>query len=655
MLSLTGANKTTQRLAWALGIGLIGLIVGLSIMLVVREASAQSSSVCDRTQQVREAIVEASGASSCSQVTTLHHLREITSLDLSNEGITSLSADDFDGLVRLRTLDLSNNSLTALPAGVFDELYLLRTLRLDNNQLATVPPDIFDELFLLEELTLSGNPSLSLPSGMFGDFSALAGMLASGALPDNSGAYPRINRFLSKHSVTSPEEFIEALPDLYKERFTIVYASEALAQDHVSGEHPRIISFGGDGGFTFAWSTDPDAPSEFREVIEFLRGNDDDWTAGVIDFSGESPAITTPGSCQVCHGSLNKPLWGAFDNWDGTEYVKLEDPAVDEVVAWNEAVVASTDARIEPLDISASYYVDDQLRSRLMQTAGQTRYATAVEEAGSVWSWRHAEVLFERLKAREDYRSFAEETVCNSEPLTARLHALGPFSLGDHNLAVLSNTNQVVQGGSIGNAFVGPDYHYHPGGELGAALVFLMVVDLWDQEPIVRQLYRDTSNADTIAPGRRWEANSLLYYYGEYATAEDELIQKYRLHFGRGNRAVLAARAVQNVRYGAAGGNFTAAFYDGHLEVMAPRVCDALRNGRPTNLDVELAGGNAVLRWEAPEYDTDSLTGYRILRGVGGATPTVHVADTGSTNTTWTDGSPSRGEYVYVVKAIYDD
>ena len=313
-----------------------------------------------------------------------NHLREITSLDLSNKGITSLSADDFDGLVRLRTLDLSNNSLTALPEDLFDELYLLRTLRLDNNRLATVPSDIFDELFLLEELTLSGNPSLSLPSGMFGEFSTFAGMLASGALPDNSGAFPRINRFLSKHSVASPEEFIEALPDLYKERFVMMYASEALAQDYVSGEHPRIISFGGDGGFTFAWSTDPDVPSEFRDVVEFLRRNDDDWTAGVIDFSGESPSITTPVSCQVCHGSLNKPLWGAFDNWQGSEYVKSEDPKVDEVVAWNEGVVASTDARIEPLDISASYFTDDQLRSRLMQTYGQSRYTTAVGEAGSV-------------------------------------------------------------------------------------------------------------------------------------------------------------------------------------------------------------------------------------------------------------------------------
>ena len=88
---------------------------------------------------------------------------------------------------------------------------------------------------------------------------------------------------------------------------------------------------------------------------------------------------------------------------------------------------------------------------------------------------------------------------------------------------------------------------------------------------------------------------------------------------------------------------------------MAPRVCDALRNNKPTDLDVELSGGSAVLTWDAPGYDADSLTGYRILRGVDGATPVVRVTDTGSTDTTWTDGSPAAGEYVYVVKAIYDD
>ena len=55
---------------------------------------------------------------------------------------------------------------------------------------------------------------------------------------------------------------------------------------------------------------------------------------------------------------------------------------------------------------------------------------------------------------------------------------------------------------------------------------------------------------------------------------------------------------------------------------MRSRVCGAIRNSKPKNLRVALTGANAVLRWEAPD-DTDSLTGYRILRGVDAETPTV--------------------------------
>ena len=142
-------------------IAVAGVLV-LFLIMALREISANSGGVCDRTNQVRAAIATTSGASACGQVTT-RHLREITSLDLSNQSIETLKEGDFDGLVRLQTLDLSYNSLTALPSGVFDELYLLKTLRLNNNQLATVPADIFDELFLLEELTLTGNPDLALP------------------------------------------------------------------------------------------------------------------------------------------------------------------------------------------------------------------------------------------------------------------------------------------------------------------------------------------------------------------------------------------------------------------------------------------------------------------------------------------------------------
>ena len=197
-----------------------------------------------------------------------------------------------------------------------------------------------------------------------------------------------------------------------------------------------------------------------------------------------------------------------------------------------------------------------------------------------------------------------------------------------------------------------PDYHYHPGGELGGALVFLLVVELWEQEPIVRGLYRQVSNADTVLPSRT-RRGEFLYYASGSATAEDELIAKLRLHFGKGSRAAVADRDGQNA--GLFRGLISASFFDGHLEVMAPRVCQALTETKPRNLDVTLTGDDAALSWDAPSNTTavDGLSGYRILRGVDGETPSVYIAEAGL-QTTWSDDDLDPGDYQWVVQALFD-
>ena len=631
----------------------IGVGLGLLLIGAVRTASAQDTSVCDRTAQVRDAIVAASGAAACGQL-TLRQMREITALDLQDQGIAVLRGDDFDGLVRLDSLDLADNLLTSLPAGVFDELYLLRTLHLDGNLLETLPADIFKELFLLEELKLGRNRFSSLPDGLFDEFSRFDGMQANGDAPDNTGSYPRIKRFLTRHSVTSPEQFIAALPDLYKERFVMVYESQALAAPHVSGDHPRIASWGAHGHFIFAWNTDPEAPGEFRESIEFLRQDHSAWSAGVIDFSGASYEITEPSACQVCHGSINKPLWGAYNHWQGTEAFDGRGSEAESGNAATKRAMESADPRIEPLDFSLSSFPAGKYVDRVQQTPGYEEYVTVAEEAGAVWSWRHAEVLSRGLKDREDFRQFAEQTVCQgrSRSTSIRGHALGAFPPRDGNLALLSNTGDIIQGAPHNSLMVTPDYRYHMHGSLGGALVFLMVADLWQHEPIVRKLYRDVSNTNTLVPGV--QPRSFLHYGSGSATAEDELIQKLRIHFGAGGRTALGERAGQNGKsYIHIPGNHSASFFDGHLGVMASRVCNALTETKPTDLSLELMEGAAVLTWEAPEQE-DSLTGYRILRGMDGGNPKMHVANTGSTDTTWSDENPEPGELVYEVQALYD-
>ena len=113
-------------------IRLAGLIVSDALLLILgtRKASSTESGVCERSYQVRSTIVEVSGAATRGHVTR-PHLREITALDLSNHGLTSLSTGDVEGLVRLRTPDLSHNLLASLPQDIFDSLYLLKDRRAD--------------------------------------------------------------------------------------------------------------------------------------------------------------------------------------------------------------------------------------------------------------------------------------------------------------------------------------------------------------------------------------------------------------------------------------------------------------------------------------------------------------------------------------------
>jgi titin len=74
----------------------------------------------------------------------------------------------------------------------------------------------------------------------------------------------------------------------------------------------------------------------------------------------------------------------------------------------------------------------------------------------------------------------------------------------------------------------------------------------------------------------------------------------------------------------------------------------------PTNLTAVVENGNIVLNWSAPS--DESVTSYQALRRrphEGEETLLVHVENTGSTATTYTDTNVTSGvRYVYRVKAI---
>ena len=143
-----GPDKVVQAL--------VVLLLGLFASQVPRAAHAVS--ICDRTEQVREAILARVNdtETSCGNVTT-GQLAGISTLGLSSEGIETLQAGDFSGLPSLTTLYLHRNSLTSLPSGVFSGLSSLTTLYLHSNGLTGLPSGVFSGLSSLTTLDLGIN------------------------------------------------------------------------------------------------------------------------------------------------------------------------------------------------------------------------------------------------------------------------------------------------------------------------------------------------------------------------------------------------------------------------------------------------------------------------------------------------------------------
>ena len=150
-------------IAGAHGVALLGHdgVAADAAHMVDGSDAALTGGVCDRTPQVRDALVAAAqanraAATDCSLVTTgvTGDLDGITgTLQLAGRGIAALKADDFAGLDNLTSLDLSGNALTALPAAVFEPLTSLTALHLNSNALAEggLPDGVFEKL--PEELT----------------------------------------------------------------------------------------------------------------------------------------------------------------------------------------------------------------------------------------------------------------------------------------------------------------------------------------------------------------------------------------------------------------------------------------------------------------------------------------------------------------------
>ncbi|XP_018537970.1 vasorin [Lates calcarifer] len=89
---------------------------------------------------------------------TVPHVPATTQeLYIFQNGINTLSQDDFKGLVELEMLDLSQNELSEIPDGVFEMLSKLKNLDLSSNQITHISKNSFSGLVQLERLYLHAN------------------------------------------------------------------------------------------------------------------------------------------------------------------------------------------------------------------------------------------------------------------------------------------------------------------------------------------------------------------------------------------------------------------------------------------------------------------------------------------------------------------
>ena len=173
-----------------------GNVMAAAVVVAVTDDEAEG--ICGRTQQVRDAIVaRVPSITDCANITPVHlgaitllsvrtttgpfdlqvgdfgGLTALTSLDLSNNQLSSLSAEVFSDLTMLLSLNLSNNQLSSLSAEAFDGLTALTTLELFGNRLRSLPPGIFDRLTSLRRLDIENNRLSSVPAGIFDRLTAL--------------------------------------------------------------------------------------------------------------------------------------------------------------------------------------------------------------------------------------------------------------------------------------------------------------------------------------------------------------------------------------------------------------------------------------------------------------------------------------------------
>ena len=553
--------------------------------------------ICDRTQQVRDAIVaQLSSVGHCGDVVVTDLSLIYGPLDLESSGITALQSGDFQGLSELRTLRLSRNSLSELPDGVFDDLSSLTTLYLDNNHLSELPDGVFDDLTYMSSLNLSNNGLGELPVGVFDNLSYLFTLRISdnnlSVLPD--GVFTGLTNLYRVDLAGNPGA-----------NFTVTAKLEQVGDDAVvvkvteGAPFAMQVTLSVEGGTLSTTTVSPLPPQAGKETVIVEAGSDSSEPITVTSTGGDGTEVTVSvDSAHLTnyapHGALGiQPGTGAAltlgQNRLATGAPTIRGTAqVGETLTADISGIADADG-LNNVSYSYQWVANDGTSDT--DIAGETDSTFTLLDADEG----------NTIKVRVNFTDDAghEETLTSAATATVVAKANSPAT----GAPAISGTAQVGETLTADTSGISD-----PDGLVNVTFSYQWVAD----------------DADI--------AGATASTYSLVAADEGQTI-KVEVNFtdDAGNGETLTSAA-------------TAA-------VAAPEP-----PAKPTGLSTASVSHDGVsLTWDDPQ--DDSITGYVVLR----RDPEIHpsrtfvtiAADTGSANTTYTDDTVEpETRYVYRIQAL---
>lgn len=127
--------------------------------------------------------------------------------------------------------------------------------------------------------------------------------------------YPEIENLITTNKITTVEGFLKALPDSYKNQYTLLRKSSALQGANL--ESPRAVVYGQTGEMTLTFNSHPDLGG--YDDVEFLAYDKDtkEFELRVITFQNNEVIFSekNPTQCTHCHGIKPRPLWDNYPLW----------------------------------------------------------------------------------------------------------------------------------------------------------------------------------------------------------------------------------------------------------------------------------------------------------------------------------------------------